>query len=249
MASIKNDFMAIARGDVAGHKMYSVPGRKDSVSATVLDDLTQIPGNTITPSPDGMTVQVVSSTGSDNSTGTGIRTIDLHFLDSNGLEQQEIITLNGTGAALSASTDVAYIQWMHAQSVGSSGVAAGGISLQSTDGATTYEYIEAGGNQSLSGRYKVPSNKTGYVIGWQVSAITKKIDIRLRATVERFDRSLLPGVFLFQDIAVLQDVTSGYIPFPVPLRMPAGAIVKMSGLSEASGGDAGGQFDIMVVDG
>ena len=88
----------------------------------------------------------------------------------------------------------------------------------------------------------------GYVVGWQASGVTKRIDLRLRATVERFDRTLIDGVFLFQDILVLANSTSGYIPFMVPLLMPAGAIVKMSAIGDVVGGDAGGQFDIVLID-
>jgi len=66
--------------------------------------------------------------------------------------------------------------------------------------------------------------------------------------VERFDRALLPGVFLFQDILVLNDTTSGWIPFEVPLKMPSGAVTKMSAISNAAGGDAAGKFDILIID-
>ena len=140
------------------------------------------------------------------------------------------------------------MQWIHAKTVGSLGIAAGNISLTDTGGVTIFEYVVAGGNQSLSAKYKVPTGHTGYVVGWQCSGITKKIDTRLRATVERFDRTLVPGVFLFQDITVLNDATSGWIPFSVPLKMPAGAEIKLSAISSAAGGDGAGQFDIMIVE-
>jgi len=237
-----------ARGSVQGVKMYSLPGRKNAISSTVLDDLTQIPGTTVVPEPGGIQLQLVSSSASDTAAGTGIRTVDLHYLDSNGLEQVEEITLNGVAPVNTVATDIDYVQWVHAKTVGTGGVAAGNISVQSVGGATTYEYVTAGGNQSLSAKYKVPSDKTGFIVGWQASGITKNIDLRLRATVERFDRSLVPGVFLFQDILVLNDATSGWIPFMVPLKMPAGAVVKISAISSAAGGDAAGQFDIVLID-
>tara|TARA_Y100000310_G_scaffold315428_1_gene365948 strand:- start:2002 stop:2262 length:261 start_codon:yes stop_codon:yes gene_type:complete len=85
-------------------------------------------------------------------------------------------------------------------------------------------------------------------MGWQASAITRKIDFRLRATVDRFDRSLQAGVFLFQDALVLEQVSSGWIPFAVPLKCPQLSVVKISAVSFTGAGDAGGQFDIVLVD-
>jgi hypothetical protein len=246
--SVTSFLFEVARGNIPGMKMYSVPGRKDSLSSSALDDLTQIPGTIVVPSPGGIQLEIVSSSASDTSAGTGIQTVDIHYLDTSGDEQEETVILAGLTPVDTIATDIGYVQWIHAKSVGSGGVAAGNISLSDTAGAVTYEYIAAGGNQSLSAKYKVPNAKTGYIVGWQASGITKKIDLRLRATVERFDRALIPGVFLFQDLLVLNDTSSGWIPFLVPLKMPSGAEIKLSGVSSIAGGDAAGQFDIILVD-
>jgi hypothetical protein len=239
--------LEVARGRVDDIKMFSVPGRKDNLSQTVLDDLTQIPNTTVVPYPNGQQLEIFSSSSNDAAAGTGMQTLEIHYLDSNGFEQNETVTLAGAGTVTTQATDIAFVQWIHGKSVGSGGVAAGNIKLQNSAG-TVYEYVAAGGNQSLSAKYKVPTGKTGYVYGWQCSGISQRIDVRLRATVERHDRSLIPGVFLFQDICVLKDSTTGYIPFPIPLRMPAGAVVKMSGISSGAAGDSGGQFDVLLVD-
>jgi hypothetical protein len=246
--STTNFLFEVARRNITGMKMFSIPGRKDSISSTVLDDLTEIPGTEVVNYPASVQLEVVSTSGSDDSVGTGIQTLDIHYLDSTGLEQEETIVMDGANPVTTVATDITFIQWIHAKTVGTGGIAAGNISIQGLGGGTVFDYLTAGGNQSLGAKYKIPTGKKGYVVGWQASGITKKIDIRLRATVERFDRELIPGVFLFQDILVLNDTASGYIPFAVPLEMPAGAIVKMSARSSAAGGDAAGQFDIVLID-
>jgi hypothetical protein len=246
---VTNFLFEIARGNVPGMKLYPIPGRKDSLNTSSFDDLTQIPGNVSTPRPGGIQLEVVSSSPQDGIAGTGILTLDLHYLDSSFLERIEIITMNGTTPVLTSAIDIEDVQWSHAKTLGLfGGASVGNIEIRTAGGGTIFEYIQAGGNQSLSARYKVPSDKTGFIVGWQASAITKKIDLRLRADVERFDRSLLPGVFLFQDISVLNDGTSGYIPFQVPLMMPSLSTVKMSAVSAAAGGDGAGQFDILLID-
>ena len=242
------NLLEVAKGNVPGMKSYSIPGRKDGLSSSVLDDLSEVPSTTVVQEPGGIQLEVVSSDANDTILGTGTRSIEMYYLDSNGLEQQEIVELNGTTPVNTVATDIDYVQWFHTQTVGSGGVADGNLSIRSVGGATTYEYITSGGNQSLAAKFKIPSDKIGYVIGWQASGFTQKIDMRLRATVDRFGRTLLPGIFLFQDIAVLKDSTSGWIPFNIPLKMPSNSVVKMSGISSLAGGDGAGQFDILLID-
>lgn len=246
--SVTNFLVEVSRGNIPGMKLYNIPGRKDGISATVLDDLTQIPATTVAPEPGGIQLQVVSSSPNDASGNTGIRELDIHYLDTAGIEQEEMITMDGQTPVNTVATDIDFVQWTHARAVGANGVAVGNISISDTTPTVVYEYILAGGNQSLSGRFKVPVDKTGFVMGWKSSGIIKEIDLRLRATVERFDRSLLPGVFLFQDAEVLNDSTSGWMPFDAPLRMPSLAVVKISAISKAAGGDAGGAFTILLID-
>jgi hypothetical protein len=239
----------VARGNTAGMRVFTIPGRKNSISTTVLDDITQVPATTVLPDPGGIQMEVVSSSANDAAAGTGAQSVDIHYLDSVGVEQEETVTMDGLTPVNTVGLDFDKIQWMHTKTVGANvnGVAVGNISLRDTTGATTYEYIGAGGNQSLSCRYHVPTGYTGFILGWDASGITKEVDLRLRATVERFDRTLVPGVFLFQDAIVLNDATSGWQPFKVPPLIPAGATVKISGISAAAGGDAGASFDVLLI--
>ena len=162
-------------------------------------------------------------------------------------EKKPMMTMDGTNPVDTIATDIDKIQWIHALTTGSAGVAVGNISLRTTNAATTYEYIMADGDQSLSGRFTIPTGKTGYIMGWQASGITKIIDIRLRATVDRLDRTLI-SAFNFQDALLLNDAASGHIPFNIPLKCPAGAQVKMSAQSSVAGGDAAGHFLVLLID-
>lgn len=247
---IPSDFyLEISRGNVTGMKLYSIPGRSDSVSTIALEDISQVPATTILPNPGGVQLELVSSSGNDTAAGSGVQSVDIHYLDSAGVEQEETIIMAGAVPVLTVGTDLDVIQWIHTRTIGTvGGVAAGNISLRDVGGGTVYEYIAAGGNQSLTCRYTVPAAKTGFVLGWEASGITKRIDFRLRATVERFDRTLTPDVFLFQDAVVLQDSPSGWRPFKTPPLIPASGVAKVSAVSAAAGGDAGASFDILLID-
>ena len=247
MASYESpDGLEIARGNVPGVGGVTIPGRKDTVGTTNLEDLTQT-GNTVMPRPAGTNIEVISSSDADNgATATGALTVEIEYLDVNGDEQRVILTLDGT-TPINVGTAVHDIQWMHTVTVGSNTVAVGNIQLRDVaTGLVIYEQIAAGGNQSLTARYKIPNGKTGYIMGWHASAITQKMDFRLRADVHRGDRALQAGVFNFQDAMVLKDSASGHL-FAVPLECPSGSTIKMSAVSFTATGDGGGGFDLVIV--
>ena len=163
-------YTEVARGNVAGTGGFTIPGRKDGVGTTVLEDITQT-GNTVMPRPAGADIEIVSSSGSDISAGTGAQTIEIEYLDVNGDEASVTKTMNGT-TAVNIGTAVYDVQWMHSATAGTGGVAAGNIQIRDVaTGAIIYEQISAGGNQSLTARYKIPNGKTGYITTWPASAV------------------------------------------------------------------------------
>lgn len=242
--------LEVAKGDIPGHKVYTIAGRKDNIDNTTLDDISQVPATTIVPNPGGIQLELVSSSANDTIAGTGAQQVEIHYLDVDGLEQNEIVDMNGVTPVNTVAVDIDRIQWIHVHRLGAGATetAQGNIDLRDTTGATIFERIVAGGNQSLNAHYHIPADKTGYLLGWQVSALAFAVDFRLRATVQRFGRTLIPGVFLFQDAIVIDVGTSGWIPYLVPLRCPANSEVKISALSTAAGGDGGAQFGILLID-
>lgn len=240
--------LEIARGNIIGFKGHTIPGRKNNIGISNLEDITQT-GNTVLPRPAGTNIEIISSSVNDDVTGTGVRTVEIEYLSSNGNEARITLTMDGT-TAVNIGTAVHDIQWIHAVSLGAgvNGVAAGDIKIRDVaTGAIIYEQINAGGNQSLSARYKVPNGKTAYIMGWHASAATQKIDFRLRADVDRQTRVIQSGVFLFQDAMVLEQTSSGFIPFVVPLKCPQLSTIKVSAISFTVGGDAGAQFEIILI--
>ena len=239
-------FLELAAG--RAFKSYIVPGRKDNVITTALDDMTELASTPILPRPGGIRLEVVSTSADDTLLGTGAQTAEIYFLDSNGAEQHESIELDGLTPALTASDDIADVQWMHVGVSGSGKVAAGNLILRTVGGAgTDYEFVLAGGNQSLTSRIVVPAGMTGYILNWHCSAVTQKMEFKLRATVSRFDRSTNNGAFLFQDNMVLKDAPSPPVEFDVPLECPAGSTIKVSAQSFVAAGDASCSFEVMFV--
>lgn len=188
------------------------------------------------------TLYLVSSSANDTGAGTGARTVRTVYLDAAGHQQVRTDTLNGT-APVSIGSGYSFIQWMEVATVGVSEVAAGNISITSTNGAatvpTTFERISSGGSRSLSGRFKVPSNCHAHLVHWDTSAIGNTMDTRLRATVFS-DDGQISSVYHFLDRIFLASgqVFNSHLKYR---ELPANAIVKISAIPGAA--TAGNKLD------
>jgi len=240
---------AVALGNIPGACGVNISGRKDNVAVSVLDDISQIPGVTEIPDPGGIQLAFKSSNANDTIAGTGIQKIKLSYLDTNWNPFTEVVELAGVSLVNTVATDIGFVQTIYAVQVGSTGGAVGNISLVDTGDTLVFDYLTAGGNSSLTCRYTVPATKTAYIVGWDAGAITQKIDFRLRATVDHGDSVVVNnGIFLFKDITVIKNVSSGYNPFRIPIRLPATAQVKISGKGGSSGGDASASIELLLID-
>lgn len=174
----------------------------------------------------------------DGPLGTGVRTVELTYLDNNWLLQTTTVNLNGLTQVTVQKSGVNIqpqaILWMHSIDVGSGSVAAGNISL--SVGGNPVEMISAGGNMSLSARGAVPDGHTCYLLRNRATATVGTHDFRLRATVAKTQpRRLLAGIYNFQSINYLKEgfTSSEELAF---LRLPARARFKMSSICYNSGG-------------
>ena len=195
------------------------------------------------PIPDqtnGVQMTLVSTSAADASGGTGIRTVEVHYLDGNWDEQTETITMNGTTGVNTVATDIKFVQDIHASTVGSGGVAAGVVTIHLTGTpATVYDVIDAGGNMSLTMAKMVPAGFNLYISNWTASvAGNKPTFTRLRSTDH--DRVLYNGgspVFIFKDVAVLETAPfTREWPREERIVVPPKSIIKVSVWATQAGG-------------
>lgn len=207
-------------------------------SNSVLGDVAQYLDTTqdlINTPATGTTYYIVSTSASDTAAGTGARTVRIVYLDASGNQQVTTATMNGT-TAVSLGSGFLFFQWMEVASTGSAETTVGNISITSINGAatvaTTMEYIRAGGNKSLSGRYRVPTGYTGFLGLRSAYAINGDMDTRLRGTVFTNDRTL-STVFHFIDniYAALNTGSTKHLGY---LSVPAGCVLKISAIPSAT---------------
>lgn len=201
----------------------------------------------------GTTYYIRSSNAGDTAAGTGARTVRVYWLDSAGALQTTTATLNGT-TPVSLGSGFSYFIWMEVASVGTNTTSLGDISISSNAvGAPVtseiVEWIERGGNRSLSGRVKVPTGWTGYMLDWHYGAISASMDVRLRGDYFTDDKVLSSGVFHFLDRAYLAAGDQGGRNLHY-VKVPAGAEVKVSAYpgSVGAGNKLDCDFDILLVE-
>jgi len=118
----------------------------------------------------GQQMRIVSTSASDAAAGTGVRTVHIHYLDSNYVEHEELIVLNGTSPVNTVGTDIFRINFMHAITTGTTTFSVGTISLTNTAGTITYNVIGANATTSRNGIFTVPAGKTLYITHWNASS-------------------------------------------------------------------------------
>lgn len=182
-------------------------------------------------------LEVVSSSTLDVAAGTGARTVKVVYLNSsNAMVESAAITLNGL-VPVAAGFTANEILWMEVATVGSGGTAAGNVLLRTTVGQVGVEQVSAGGNKSLSARFMVPANYTGYLTNWNAYAINNDQDVRLQGQVATLDRSL-SSVYRFLDNIYLSTNANAFaVPLPW-LKIPPLARVKASTISTGGTGAA-----------
>ncbi|MCP5012289.1 MAG: hypothetical protein GY942_20110 [Aestuariibacter sp.] len=246
MGSGGDTFLNISLGLESGYKMFGGLGERESMGV-VTDGEDIWRGNQLTPAPTsdtsipvppdiGEQMTVISEDANDTSAGTGVRTVDIHYLDATGAEQEETVTLNGTTGVDTVATDIRFVNDMHSATAGSNGVAEGHIKIYAkSDSGLVYNMIEEGGNKSLVPNRMVPLGKTLVLQQWRVTETkAKRVAFRIRSTDN--EGTLTPGVFCFKDTHYLSGNSSGDISLVDAI--PALSIVKVSGWGDANGGES-----------
>ena len=164
------------------------------------------------PPSSGEQMEIICADAGDISGGTGIREIEIHYLDGDGYTQSEKRPTNGLTPVDTIATDMRYIQDIHATKVGSNGVAEGNILIRSKNeaGNPVYSMLLEGGNMSLTINKMVPAGKTLYITHWDASAGGKQpVTVRLRSTDHHgeliFGDADNKPVFLFKDSVNLEN--------------------------------------------
>lgn len=217
----------VARGGVVGAYPYGSYGEKTTVGAD--SGLLWPNGAFSFPSSSGVQVSFVSTSASDDAAGTGIRTLDMHYLDTNLVERVESIVLDGVTPVLSVATNVRFIQCLHAVTFGSGKAAAGVISA--SNGAATYSQINTGAVRCSSSLRMVPAGKRLVITSMYAGSVsgTAAAKTTVRLATPNFDGHdyTTSSIFFPLFAGTFQDNSSG-LTIPCPLAFTEGQSIGMT---------------------
>jgi hypothetical protein len=221
------NYANISRGRISGAEPFGGYGEKTTSGA---DSGVLWPNGTfVFPSSAGVQISVVSSSASDTSAGTGIRTLKLIYLDANLAEQTETVTLNGTTPVTTVATNIRFIQCMYMVTYGSGKSAAGNITA--SNGGNTHSYIAAGDVRCTSSVRMVPASKrlivTSFYAGSASGAAGAATIVRIATPT--FDGSdyTADNIFIPVGSATFQDTSAG-LTIPCPLAFTQGQSFGMT---------------------
>lgn len=225
----------IAEGNIANHVEFEQLGFNGDIDGTA-EDLWPTGGTYIYPAAE-MQMEILSSSPNDDAGNTGIQSVTLYYLDDTFTEKTEDITLDGTTAVTTTATDIYRVQSLRAKTVGTSGAAAGTITLRHLSDTPIYATIETGATRSRLGLWTVPAGKVLYITsmyGGCTSTAANGATITLRATYDHL--AMAARTFFIPHAEVLVGSGSGGITrvFELPIKLPAGVDLKVSATSLAN---------------
>lgn len=217
----------IARGLIPGARPFGGFGRRVAPGAEI--NVLWPDGTYSFPPAAGVQMSIVSTSASDGVAGTGIRSVEIHYLDANLAEQSEVVVLNGVAPVNTVATDIRFVQCMHMLTFGTGKAAAGNITL--SNGGVTYSYIATGDVRCSSSVRMVPAGKrlivTSFYGGGASGSAGAAIILYLAtASFEGHDYTA-DNVFIPISSGAFQD-NSGGITIPCPIAFTEGQSVGMT---------------------
>lgn len=228
----------VAEGNISNHESFYRPGYNPAIG-TSEEDLWGVGNTYVFPPSSGGKVSISSTSESDSTAGTGIRSVLINYLDTSFAEQSTYVLLNGTSTRDTVASDIIRVNSFRAADAGSGGVAAGTISCHATSGATPiYRQIMAGNTRPRAAIYTVPLGETLYItdISAGVGASVKTAArFALRAN---YDSGLSTNPLSFQSLFWEQVIVDqGYSQhFTIPLKFAEKTDIKMACYTNQSSG-------------
>ena len=223
----ENYLINVSRGYVIGAEPFSGYGKR--VTAGAETNVLWPNGAWVNPPSAGVQMAIVSASASDSAAGTGIRSVEIHYIDANLAEQAETVTMNGTTPVNTVATNIRFIQCMHMASYGSGKAAAGNITA--TNGGNTYSHISAGGVRCESSMRMVPAGKrlmvNAFSAGSSSGAAAASTIINLVVSKFGTHDYTADSVFIPLSSAAAQDGNTT-IAIQNPIKIEAGGIFGMT---------------------
>jgi len=248
LRTVQDYALEVSRGRVNGAKPIQGIGRLVTAGA-VTNNIIWPNGAFNIPLITGDTVSIVSSSDQDKPGGTGIRSIEMHYVDVDLAEKSITIDLNGVTPVASFLTGVRFIQCLHVHTAGSGAAAAGLIEVY-REGAPTiiFSLIEVAAVRCTSSARMVPAGKQLMLLGAVGSSVSGTAaagtNVEIVATELDSHQYIDPYIFIPYPSIGVQDGSEAYT-FPTPGKFKPGTILAMRATTDKSSVISGDWFGIL----
>jgi hypothetical protein len=226
--------ISIAEGLRSNHAIWYKMGFNPACGASQEDVWG---GSTWYEYPSGaMGLEVISTNTSDKAAGVGARTVKVSYLNASFEEKTETVTLDGTTAVATASTDFYRVNHFRIVTVGSASVALGDIDIRHLADSPIYSRILAGFTRARNAVYTIPKNKTLFIqnatFGVSHSAANKYANITLKANYDYTDDA--SSTVFYPYSTALMDMGTTQIRFDIPLKFLEGTDLRVTASSNGT---------------
>ncbi len=228
----------IAEGNIAGHVPFYLNGFTAGATTSETDVWTGATSYTFPTAAMGMEV-VSSDNTNDKANGNGALTVIIDYLDGNYAPKSETVTLNGTTVVPTVAQDIFRVQSFRVATTGSTGKAAGNISLRHLSDTPVYGQISTGYTKDRTAIWTVPAGKMLLVTSVAVAALNSSADkgcrFTLRATYDMaLATRLTAGIFFMPYFEIALRNGAIQRDFEMPMKFSEKVDIKMSALAEAA---------------
>lgn len=241
--TINSTSLLLARRSVpgiSGVNKFGYAPDIDTVEVAVWDQV----ASAVYPWPtSGDDLTLVSTDGADDSAGTGMRTAEVTYQDTNNIEYVKTFTIDGTTPVSILSTTGYRCYRIEGKTYGSGGTNAGTIQVKHA--TTVIAQVTIGEGQSLMALYTVPASATETLVG-----LLSKLYLSAGRAEEHIMRLRVkePGNGFNTKFKKIVNASDHILEYDIPQQYPAGTdMMVTSQLSSGANGVCSAEFDICVV--
>ena len=241
--------LALARRHISGQRAFFFFGENAAVG-TSYEDIWPTGGD-IPWQTSASTVSVYSSDVADDAAGAGVRSVEIHGLSATGVDQDEVLVMDGT-TEVDSSLSYIRINKMHNETVGTYGGShKGDVTLRVTSGSKSGAImavmtgvegnvdtsVQYGYGEAQNGFWSVPLGKVMYITAIEVVpniGTNKSVDVALYEREGILNNSSAPydpRRILWSEAGVDQTIEK---PFPSHIKIKALTDVWFRALGSAT---------------
>lgn len=230
LQTVQDVGVAVARGQVTGSKPVGSFGEMTTGAGVTSNKIVWPNGAFKIPDSVGVTIDLVSSSADDTFGGSGVNSVEIHYLDIDLAEQSLVVNMAGLTPVVAVLTGVRFINCMHLEVPGTYGQGAVG-EIKAYAGAQTYSVIAPGDTRCASSARMVPAGKRIMVAGLAASSISASgsgAQALIQVVATELDTHQYPDQGLFFPFGSLgaQDGSEAFnLPVPIPFR--EGTVIAM----------------------